>query len=541
MLYTAPVSVPVNRRLLEPGDRVGRFEIVADIAQGGMASVHVARLTSIGGFGKLVALKVLLPHLRADRAFVNMLLDEARIAASIHHPNVVQVLDVAEADGSPYVAMELLRGHSLRGLHRTARKGGETLPLGVLLGILARAAEGLHAAHEAMDDGGAPLGVVHRDVSPENIHVGYDGQVKVVDFGIAAAAGRLTETTHGEVKGKVQYLAPEQLSKARPPDRRVDVWALGVVAQELLTDRRLFAGEDMSTTMWNVLNLEVPSLAETLPELPESAVRIIGAALERDVDRRPGTCAEVMNALDAAATELRGGTKAELSALMLHLYQSERATENERIAAATRDRPAPPFQEIEDEEAVPTVRENRPEGSRGRAMFVVAAVALAAIVGGAVFVMRSSPPEAPTTVGSGPETVVDGAPAATSPTPTRADAGPSDVAPQVTPQVSQQVTQQITIEVDDRARLVLVDGERRDERPLLLDLGGAPVHVEVVGPQGEIVAHDLGVEDDGTRLVLPRAPTGRRGPSMRRRGGRSPGMMTTAPMEPSRDIVRGVF
>jgi len=489
-----------------------------------MATVYVARLSSIGGFGKLVAVKVLLPHLRSNREFVNMLLDEARISGSIHHENVVQVHDIDEHEGTPYVAMELLRGRSLRRLYGTAKKRGEALPPGLLMGILARAAEGLHAAHWAKDATGKELGVIHRDVSPENIHVGYDGQVKVLDFGIAAAAGRLTETTHGEVKGKVRYLAPEQLSKSRPSDHRVDVWALGVVAHELLSCRPLFAGEDAATTMWNVLNQEVPDVREMVPSLPRVAARAIRAATDRDVDKRPESCAELMHAFDEAAKALHGGTKPEIAHYMNELYAKDRAIEDERIAAALREGPAPPLTPEEDE-----IFEAPPAPPRRRVPRVAAVVGAIALVGALAVALVVSTSEDDSSLPA--NEIENEAPLAATTPQEEASTAPGEPAAVATPEA-----RQITVDVDDRARLVLVDGERHEERPLTIQVASEPVLVELMGPNGEMNEYQLDADDDGATLSVAAEPTSRpRGSRMGRRRG------TPSKMEPSRDIVRDVF
>jgi serine/threonine-protein kinase len=329
MARSKPVSV------LRIGERVGRYEVLAEVAEGGMAAVYAARLSSIGGFGKILALKILLPHLKKDREFVNMFLDEARIASAIHHANVVQVFDVGEHDDVPYIVMEYLRGQSL---YRTLRKAraSEVALSGVLPAILARTAEGLHAAHETRDENGESLGVVHRDVSPQNVHVGYDGQVKVVDFGIASAKRRLTNTRSGQLKGKFRYLSPEQVRRDLHVDRRADVWALGVMAWESFAGRKLFVGDDDATTLWSVMNEPIPDLRTIVPDVPAEIAAIVAKSLERDRSKRPSTCAEVAGAFERA----RPAQPAAIAAAMAELFGAERTVEEERLAASTRERPA---------------------------------------------------------------------------------------------------------------------------------------------------------------------------------------------------------
>jgi serine/threonine protein kinase len=226
--YNVGMSGGAVGSLPAPGERLGAYEVIAELACGGMAAVYLARRRfEVGGLGKLVAVKVVLPHLR-DREFVTMFLDEVRVAVAIAHTNVVQVLDVGECDGWPYMVMEYLRGQSLDRVVRRARDQ-RIVADGPILMALAQAAAGLHAAHETVGDDGEPLGIVHRDVTPRNIHVGYDGCTKIVDFGIAASRGKIVKTQPGVVKGTLHYMPPEMISRAHRVDRRADVWSFGVV------------------------------------------------------------------------------------------------------------------------------------------------------------------------------------------------------------------------------------------------------------------------------------------------------------------------
>ena len=220
-------------------ERYGRYEALHRIASGGMASVYLGRTRGPGGFERLVALKVMHDHIRHDPAFSAMFLDEARLAARIRHPNVVPTLDVAE-DGR-YIVMEYVEGASLHAILSRLRKRGETIPLPIALRIFVDALSGLHAAHELADAAGKPLNIVHRDVSPHNILVGVDGTSRITDFGIAHAEARITSTRGGEIKGKLPYMAPEQLQD-EDLDRRTDVYAAGCVLWEVLVGERLFRG-----------------------------------------------------------------------------------------------------------------------------------------------------------------------------------------------------------------------------------------------------------------------------------------------------------
>jgi serine/threonine-protein kinase len=304
-----------------------------------MAAVYAVRLGGIGGFGKLLAMKVLLPHLEGPD-IVTMFLDEARIAAQIHHPNVAQLFELGEHEGTPFMVMELLRGRSLAQLADRAYQSGRPLEPALVLRILADAARGLHAAHEARGEDGQPLHVVHRDVSPQNVHVGYDGIVRVVDFGIARARGRMTQTDSGTVKGKLRYLAPEQLSRTAPVDRRVDLWALGVMAWELLAVERLFRDDDEATSVYNVLHKEVPPLRERVPDLAPEVDALVSACLSRNVAARPATAEEVARVLDAAARAL-DGTEERVRARMEGLFAEERAQSELDLARAVQQLESP--------------------------------------------------------------------------------------------------------------------------------------------------------------------------------------------------------
>src|ERR1700722_14969633 len=218
----------------------GRYALYAEIASGGMATVHLGRLMGTGGFSRTVAIKRLLPQLARDPDFVAMFMDEARVAARIRHPNVVPTLDVLAADGQLLLVMEYVHGESLGRLLRTLRAERKRVPPAIASAILCGALHGLTAAPEAKSSGeGEPLGIVHRDVSPQNVLVGVDGVARVLDFGIAKAAGRTQTTREGNVKGKFAYMAPEQMN-GEAVGRATDVYAAAVCLWETLTGERLF-------------------------------------------------------------------------------------------------------------------------------------------------------------------------------------------------------------------------------------------------------------------------------------------------------------
>jgi len=295
----------VTARLIDTdGPRyLDRYELIAELAAGGMATVYLARLGGLAGFQRLVAIKHLHPHLEHDQQFVQMFLDEARLAAGIHHPYVVPILEVGASNVGHYLVMEYVEGDTLaRLLARAMSSPDGQFPLNVALRVLLHTLEGLHAAHELVDDFGKPLQLVHRDVSPQNILVGVDGVTRITDFGVARALSRLTSTAAGQLKGKLAYMAPEQ-AEGTAIDRRTDVFAAGVVAWEALCMRRLFRGETDAETLHRVLFEPVPGARQVQPSVPASVDAVIARALQREPDKRFATCLEFAEALERAAVE----------------------------------------------------------------------------------------------------------------------------------------------------------------------------------------------------------------------------------------------
>lgn len=280
--------------------QLGRYELAFELASGGFAAVYLARAKGPGGFEKYVALKRIHSHLATEREFIEMFLDEARIAACINHPNVCPVFDFGEADGAYYLAMDFVFGESLaavyRALRRSPRVRQDPLCNPIIARIVAEAADGLHAAHEATGPDGFPLHVVHRDVAPANLFIRYDGNVQVVDFGIASAAGKMHMTATGVMKGHLAYVAPEQFN-GEALDRRTDIWALGVVLWELLAGRRLYRRENDIKTMQAVLSEPTRSLRDFNPQVPSELEVIVRRALEKKPKNRFQTAREFSRAL----------------------------------------------------------------------------------------------------------------------------------------------------------------------------------------------------------------------------------------------------
>jgi eukaryotic-like serine/threonine-protein kinase len=305
VIHGGPVALPRPDRATEDSTQdggartIGRYALHTEIAAGGMATVHIGRLLGPVGFARTVAIKKLHPPLAKDPEFVAMFLDEARLAARIRHPNVVSTLDVVATEGELFVVMEYVPGESLARLLRAVRTNNEMVPVPIAATIMVGVLHGLHAAHEARDERGEPLRIVHRDVSPHNILVGTDGDAHVIDFGIAKARGRMQVTRQGQIKGKLSYMPSEQLL-GQPLDHRADVFAASIVLWEALTGQRLFQGVDDGDVYAKVLlgKVDPPSLhaRELSPEIDEIVMR----GLARDKTQRFSTAREMALALEAA-------------------------------------------------------------------------------------------------------------------------------------------------------------------------------------------------------------------------------------------------
>ncbi len=287
------------------GRRLGRYEVLAKLASGGMASVYVARAQGVAGFERLVAIKALHANLAHEEEFMAMFLDEARLAARIRHPNVVPTLDISDTvDAGYYLVMEYVEGEHVGRLLSSAANRGERLPAPVTLRIMVDTLGGLSAAHKLTDDSGKCLNLVHRDISPHNILVGVDGIARLTDFGVAKAEDRLTHTREGQIKGKLSYMAPEHASAGRT-DLRSDLFSVGTVLWECLTVKRLFRAESAAATLKRLLSEEIqpPSnIAEELKPLDDLVLK----ALSRDIDKRFQDADSFAEALEERASEVGG-------------------------------------------------------------------------------------------------------------------------------------------------------------------------------------------------------------------------------------------
>jgi eukaryotic-like serine/threonine-protein kinase len=327
---------------LAPGYRLDRYELLGPLAEGGMASVWIARQRGKHGFEKLVAIKTILPQYAADDRFRQMFLDEARIASRIEHFNVARIIDLGEEHDVLYLVMEYVDGDSLSKLRRASSKTGGSLPPGVLLRILADACSGLHEAHELKGEDGQLLDIVHRDISPHNILVSTKGVAKVIDFGIAKARDRMAgETNAGVLKGKIQYMAPEQ-ALGRKVDRRADLWAVGATLYHLLTGKPPYDADNTLGTL-HLLTSGRPPLPLP-PSVPPAVAAIARKALTGAPEARFQTAAQMRDAMEAAMIDAKvPATTADVGAFLSQQLSDRTAKRRQIIdialaAAAERQR-----------------------------------------------------------------------------------------------------------------------------------------------------------------------------------------------------------
>ncbi len=311
--------------------RYGKYFLVRKLAEGGMAEIFLAKQLGAEGFERNVVIKRMLKHLTEVSDFVKMFLDEARLAARLAHQNVVQIYDLGLADGCYYICMEYLAGEDFSTILRTAGRRREYVPIQLALRVIADAAQGLHYAHDAMDDQGNPLNIVHRDISPSNIYVTYQGQVKVLDFGIARAESRLAQTTAGVVKGKYMYMAPEQ-ARGLIVDRRADVFSLGISLFEALTNVRPFSRDNDLAILNAVLSGDFPQPRRLRPDLPAEVEQIVLKAMAIKPEDRYATAAELVGAIERYLTSVTSNVGgAQLTAYLGTLFGGDRVSRKTRV------------------------------------------------------------------------------------------------------------------------------------------------------------------------------------------------------------------
>jgi eukaryotic-like serine/threonine-protein kinase len=443
----AEVATEFDARRRLTGAALGRYQVGPRIGAGGSAAVYLGRLVGAPVGQELVALKVVHDHLSEETEFISQFVDEANLLVRLSHPSIVRVLELGRHGETMFLAMEYLHGLPLSKLVSTLGRRGERLPAVVVAWLGARIAEGLGYAHALCDENGRSLGVVHRDVSPQNVFVTYDGRVKLIDFGIARAEGRILQTTLGRLKGKFSYMAPEQVL-GRDFDHRADLFALGATLYEAAIGARLFAGVDQSETLQKLLFDEIPDPAERVPDFPAELTRVLLKALANEPDTRYQTGAELARDLDAFVAASGAVSPArQLAELLALRFGEDRAGQDLEIrelrAAALPDvhLSEPNWTgHVSGTHTIPAKR-RRPLWA-----FLVGGLALAGLIVGALVLVRAGPkPPAPP---------------------------PVVVSPDVTLEISTQPDSKATVRVDGTevqgrpARIT----KRRGDRPLAIEV-----------------------------------------------------------------------
>jgi serine/threonine protein kinase len=313
--------------------RFGKYTLLRRMATGGMAEIFLALQRSVAGFEKLIVIKRILPAMNQDKGFIDMLLHEARVAASLSHPNIVQTIDVGQVDGTYYIALEHIHGEDLRSIVRQMKKKGVTeFPLEHALAVILGMCAGLSYAHEKRDLDGSPLGIVHRDISPQNVLVGFAGDTKIVDFGVAKSdTNTATETKSGQLKGKVPYMSPEQ-ARGEEIDWRSDVFATGVMLFELTTGKRLFKGATEFETLKLIVDRDYPRPSWVANDYPPLLEKIVMRALEKDRDKRYQSSREMQADLEAFVRDAKLPVSSiALAEFMKGLFEEKLAAQKEAL------------------------------------------------------------------------------------------------------------------------------------------------------------------------------------------------------------------
>ncbi|HEV8237795.1 MAG TPA: TonB family protein [Thermoanaerobaculia bacterium] len=324
---TAPAGGFATVRVETPKapEQFGAYTLLDRVALGGMAEVWKARMEGVEGFRKTVAIKKILPHLTDSVDFVTMFIDEAKLAAQLNHPNIIHIYDLGKLGEDYYIAMEYVEGKDLRSILNTARKREQALPAGLALLVAARLASALDYAHRKRDFDNRELGLVHRDVSPQNVLISYEGDIKLCDFGIVKAVAKASKTQMGALKGKLQYMSPEQ-AWGRVVDARSDIFSLGAVLFEMLTGRRLFAGESEISVLEAVREARIQSVRSIDPGISEPVDAIVHRALAKDPDDRYQTAGEMQKEIEAVLHNFKPNpSQGELAAYMHRLFSEEAA------------------------------------------------------------------------------------------------------------------------------------------------------------------------------------------------------------------------
>jgi serine/threonine protein kinase len=344
----APAAEPVPASTRE----YGPYRLLERVAVGGMAEVFRAKRTGAAGFEKVVAVKRILSHLSDNKEFVDMFIDEAKMVAGLTHANIVQMLDLGQLEKSYYIAMEYVHGRDLRTILRRARERSLKIPLDVSTYVVSKVAAALEYAHRKKDDKGQPMLIVHRDISPQNILISFEGDVKLTDFGIAKAATKASTTDKGALRGKLLYMSPEQ-AWGRPMDKRSDVFSLGIVFYEMLTEQKPFLGTSEMSILETVRECRVPPPTTINDRIPETLERVVMKSLERDPEVRYQDAGEMLRDLERVLHEWQPATASGLARLLEMLFD-----EHERGDVVSGERAAPgagsdPPMELEFHEPAP--------------------------------------------------------------------------------------------------------------------------------------------------------------------------------------------
>jgi serine/threonine-protein kinase len=509
-----------KRQIPEHARTFGKYRLLTRLATGGMAEIFLARLSGAAGFQKHLVLKRILPQYAEDEHFVAMFLDEARIAAQISHPNVCQVFELGELDGQYFMTMEYLDGVPLASLMRRASRTPRAGDVRLISGLMTQASAGLHHAHELKDTSGHLLGLVHRDVTPQNLFVTVDGVLKVLDFGVAKAAGASARTRTGSVKGKYAYMSPEQL-KGEALDRRADVFALGTVLFECLTGRRLF-WRDTDFLIFKAINEDpIPAVKDYRPDISPVLGEIVAKAIHRDREKRYPTVRAFGEAVAEAVAPLGGplGNPAIAEAvneILADEIMERRVLVQKAIAQASGDLSGPvsaSLAEAPTMAAMPGAMELETTHRRGWLIAgLIVTMCIGAVAGALLWRSRLSPEDAPATVVAAPDAApvvvthppVDAAPAA--PPQPKVVAAPPEVK-HVAPKPKPIVGPPGFVSIDSKPyATIFVDGKSVGETPLFkLSLTPGKHRVRAVssggGEQNFVVTVQPGKESPPKRLV----------------------------------------
>jgi serine/threonine protein kinase len=307
----------------------GPYELIDRIAVGGMAEVFKAKRSGAAGFEKTLAVKRILPHLSDNEEFLNMFVDEAKMVAGLSHPNIVQIFDLGQIDKSYFIAMEYVHGRDLRTILKRAKEKEQRLPLDLALRVASGLCAALEFAHRKKDDRGRAMEIVHRDVSPQNILISFEGDVKLTDFGIAKATTKASSTDRGALRGKLLYMSPEQ-AWGKGLDRRSDLFSLGLVLYEMIADEKPFLAGSEGTEMTileKVRQCQIAAPRSLNPRIPESLDRLVMKALQKDPDERFQDAAEMSRALDRVMRERQPLSQGELKRFMELLFDRDEREE----------------------------------------------------------------------------------------------------------------------------------------------------------------------------------------------------------------------